>query len=247
MSKEIEKITKDLRKYLYTKETEIQDIDKIGLQKGLFSLLRECIKQKEYEVEIGSYRIDVSPENIMVEYENDETSIRISEKDVYYETTRETEVRYFVVGQPENGEEFEPSSPVIRVTGLVTNIDGDCEERYNVELFNIDENVMDYIQIPANMKLSSNTEPTKYSIILVKPVSIHERRLDAITFFKEGKVIPVTYDSTKDKYERAPLVKEYTPADYTSLLPTLENRKNIVSFIYSSIVEFYTEYITNNY
>lgn len=244
---EIDRLTKELRKYLYSKDTEINEIDKISLQKSLFSLLRECIKQKEYEVEIGSYRINLSPEQIMVEYENEETSIRISETDVYYETSRETEIRYFIVGPSENTEEFPASSPVIRVTGLVTNIDGDCEERYNIELFNIDENIMDYINIPSNMKLSPYTEPTKYAIILIKPVSVHEKRVDASTFFKQEKIIPVTYDIKKDKYIRSPLVKEYNPVDYTSLLPTLENRKNIVSFIYSPIVEFYTEYITNNY
>ena len=44
MTREIDKIKKELRKYLYTNDIEINNIDKISFQKILFTLLRECIK-----------------------------------------------------------------------------------------------------------------------------------------------------------------------------------------------------------
>lgn len=245
--KEIEKISKRLRKYLYTNNTEITDIDKTSFQKEMMLLIRECIKQKEYEVEIGSYTINIDPENIMVEYENDDTSIRITKNDVYFETNREVEIRYFIPSNVQSiNDEYNSDSPVIRTTGLITNIDGYCEERYNLELFNIDENIMDYINIPSNMQLSPYTEPTKYSIILVEPISVNDERLDLINIFKESKVIPVIYDKAKDKYLKTSFHKEYNPNNYSNLLPNLENRKNIVSFIYNLIVDFYNEYINNN-
>lgn len=247
MTREIDKIKKELRKYLYTNDIEINNIDKISFQKTLFTLLRECIKQKEYEVEIGSYIINVNPEETMVEYENEETSIRITKNDVYYETNRETEIRYFIPTYLSNqSDTFEPESPVIKVSGLVTNIDGDCEERYCFELFNTDEDIKTYLEIPSNIQISPYTEPTKYSIILTKSVSVKDQRLDVFKIFKENKVIPVIYNPKLDKYLKTSSIKEYSPSDYTTLLPNLDNRKNIVSFIYSSIVEFYDNYLKNN-
>ena len=41
-------------------------------------------------------------------------------------------------------------------------------------------------------------------------------------------------------------LEEYNPDDYRILLPSLDSKKRIANYIYSSIVEFYTEYMNEN-
>ncbi len=243
----IEKLTKDLKKYLYHNNQELTEIDKISFQKALFTLLRECIKQKEYDIEIGSYHINLNPLDTIVEYENDDTSVRITKNDAYYETTRETEIRYFIPDIiPSFNDTYGPESPVIKVSGLVDNIAGDCTESYSFELFNIDEDISTYLNIPENMEISSAVPPTKYNIILKRNITRNDKRLDVIKIFKENKVVPVIYNPKLDKYVKTSYEKEYNPDNYSSLIPDLTERKNIVSFIYSQIVEFYDLYLNNN-
>jgi len=243
----IEKLTQDLRKYLYATTDEISSMDKIAFQKSLYSLMRECIKERDFEIEVGSYIIDINPDDISVTYDNDETLITVTEDYMAYETSRETEVNYYVIKRSSlESSEFSPESPVIRITGIVDNIEGLTKESYNIELFNLDENVMNYVNIPSNMQLSPYTEPTKYSIIVTRPITRTEKRFNVYNLLNPEKVIPVVYDDIKDLYLKTSPEKEYNPADYTQLLPTLDNRKQIVNYIYSLIVEFYTDYIKNN-
>lgn len=57
-------------------------------------------------------------------------------------------------------------------------------------------------------------------------------------------VKPVTYNRNKDNYVRRTI--SYESKTYDNLIPTLDDKKLITSYLYGLIVEFYTEYVNNN-
>ena len=62
----LEDIKKELHKQLYLENTETESIDELALKKQLYLLLRECLKEQEYEVTIGSYKINITPKGLSV-------------------------------------------------------------------------------------------------------------------------------------------------------------------------------------
>ena len=116
----LEDIKKELHKQLYLENTETESIDELALKKQLYLLLRECLKEQEYEVTIGSYKINITPKGLSVKYESDQTIVEVSNADVYYESIRDTETRFFCISQMKKSE-FLMDNPLIRVTGSVTN------------------------------------------------------------------------------------------------------------------------------
>ena len=73
MKKELKNKTENLKKILYN--NEFNDQDRLIIQKNLFELLRECIKSQVYEVEVGSYILNINPKTLSVKYETPETII----------------------------------------------------------------------------------------------------------------------------------------------------------------------------
>ena len=138
-------------------------------------------------------------------------------------------------------------TPLIRVTGSVTNIDGICEEHYLFELYTDEENdsIRNYLHLPEDAQISElNIDQTK-STMVKRRVNREDKRTDVIDFLTPGKVIPVFLDTIVEKYKALPDRKEYNPSDYSELIPTLEDQKKVVRFIYGAIVEFYSNYIYN--
>ena len=139
----------------------------ITLKKNLYLLLRECIKEKEYEVRIGSYEFNITPQNLSVKYKSDQTIVEVSNEDVYFESTRDTETRFFCISQMKKSE-FLMDTPLIRVTGSVTNIDDVCEEHYLFELYTDDESdsIRNYLQLPSDTQISElSIDPTKATMV----------------------------------------------------------------------------------
>ena len=126
----LEDIKLELHQLLYS-DTKV---DELLLKKQLYLLLKECIKEREYEIQIGSYEFNITPQNLSVKYITDNTTVEVSNDDVYYESTRDTETRFFCISQVHKSE-FLMDTPLIRVTGTVSNIDGICEEHYLFELY----------------------------------------------------------------------------------------------------------------
>lgn len=239
----LEDIKLELHKILYSNE----EVDEISLKKNLYLLLKECIKEKEYEVSIGSYEFNITPKKLSVKFRNDQTTVEVSNEDVYYETIRDTETRFFCISQMRKSE-FIMDTPLIRVTGSVSNIDGISEEHYLFELYTDEENdsIRNYLRLPENAKISSlNLDPNQAAMVH-RRIKRDDKRTDVIDFFAPGKVIPVFLDTIVEKYKALPDRKEYNPDDYTELMPTLEDKKKVVRFMYGAIVDFYTEYLNEN-
>lgn len=251
MLNELENKKNELYKLLYNNDEEIIEIDKSSVQKKIFELIRECIKEKEFDIEIGSYILNVLPESLSVKYETEDNIIEISNKDVYYETTRETESRMFLL-TTDIADEYQPTIPAIEVTGVVTNIDGDCEELYQFGLFtNTPDDVKKYITLTPN---DENTNPvtysgteteTPYSVVIKRRVNPNLSLTDVKNFINTNNIVEVLYDYTNQKYIR---VKENIRVinSYKELLPSLDDKKNFISFLYNTIVNYYREYMNNN-
>lgn len=238
----LEDIKLELHKLLYSNT----EIDEITLKKQLYLLLKECIKEREYEITIGSYEFNITPQKLSVKYNTDNTVVEVSNEDVYYESTRDTETRFFCISQFKKSE-FLMDTPLIRVTGSVTNIDDICEEHYLFELYTDDEedSIRNYLNLPSDTKISElNLDPQRAAMVHRK-VKREDLRTDVIDLLVSDKVVPVFLDTIVEKYKALPERKEYNPNNYTELLPTLEDKKKTIRFIYGAIVDFYSEYINN--
>ncbi len=236
----LEDIKLELHKILYSDN----NVDEVTLKKNLYLLLKECIKEKEYEVKIGSYEMNITPKDLSVKYKSDQTIVEVSNEDVYFESTRDTETRFFCISQMRKSE-FLMDTPLIRVTGSVTNIADVCEEHYLFELYTDDENdsIKNYIKLPSNAEISDLSLDPDQAMMIHRKINREDKRTDVVDFFIMGKVIPVFLDTIIEKYKALPDRKEYEPDDYSQLLPTLDEKKKVVRFMYGAIVDFYKEYL----
>lgn len=236
----LEDIKLELHQLLYS-DTKV---DELLLKKQLYLLLKECIKEREYEIQIGSYEFNITPQNLSVKYITDNTTVEVSNDDVYYESTRDTETRFFCISQVHKSE-FLMDTPLIRVTGTVSNIDGICEEHYLFELYTDDQedSIRNYLKLPKDTYISELNLDPKRAIMVHRKVNRHDKRTDVIDLLAPNKVIPVFLDTIVEKYKSQPYRKLYNPNNYTELIPTLEEKKEIIRFIYGAIVDFYSEYI----
>lgn len=246
MAKEIENKILELKKILYPKDEEKHNIDNNRVKKALYQLLRECLKERRYIIEIGSYIIDVTPKNLSVKYESEHTTVEVSNNDIYYETIRDIETRFFCISQIKK-DEFQMDNPVIRTTGIVSNIDGRCEEHFSFELYSpVEDNINNYLNLPAGVELVELPQPDDYLATVRKVIKVTDPRTDVIDYLNKNKVVPVFLDTTINKYKTQVDRREYNPNNYSLLLPRVEEIKSIVSLLYSSMVEFYTEYMNEN-
>ena len=163
MKKELKNKTENLKKILYN--NEFNDQDRLIIQKNLFELLRECIKSQVYEVEVGSYILNINPNTLSVKYETPETIIELSNEDIYFETERELEVKFYTLKDVSLNDR---SYPIIKVSGLINNVDGDIIESYQIELFTKNEdNIKNYLSDNlGEFTFTSLDIETPYSVIL---------------------------------------------------------------------------------
>ncbi len=246
MTEEMNNRVLELKKYLYPNDEIKYDIDKVEVKKALYKLLRQCLKERKYIIPIESYIIDVTPKNLSVKYETEHTMVEVSNEDVYYETIRDIETRFFCITQIKR-DEFQIDNAVIRTTGIVTNISGTCEEHFSFELYSpLEDNIKNYLNIPSNVEIVEQPTPDDYLATVKKQININDPRTDVIDYLNKNKVVPVYYDETVEKYKAQVDRRAYTPNNYSLLLPRVEEIKSIVSFLYSTMVEFYTEYMNEN-
>ena len=237
---ELEEKILNLKKFLYM-DYENSNIEKTSLKKALYELLRECLKVREYIINIGPYKININPQNLAVYYETETTTIEASNKDIYYETIRDLEIRYFVIS-PVRKDDFLLDTPIIVDKGFVMNINGRCEEQYYLDLeSNDNDNIRNYVDIPKNVEILNGGIESKNEIAIKRVINLKSARTDVIDYLAKDKVIPVFLDTTVNKYITEPQRKEYIPNDYTMYLPKLEDKKSLVSFLYSSMVDLYEE------
>ncbi len=231
---------KELEEILNNDKKEITENE---LKIVLYNLLRECLVRRQYELQIGNYTINLTPQQLGVVYEDDYSYMEVSNDDIYEETERFTEVRLFVIDKNKDKEEYDASiSKVIRVEGTVLNTNGECQETYNLQLlspFETDE-IINYIKPDAGtIKQESPT-----SLYITRPVTREKPRTDVVDFLAGDNIIPVTYYEGQNIYiPNRDYYKIYEPNNYTELIPDNSRRLKVAKMIYSSVVEYYTEFM----
>ena len=93
----------DLKKLIYP--IPKNEIDKTNIEKNIFKLMRTSILEKNYEIQVGPYILNFNPDELKVFYENEFTKVELSNEDVYYETMRPLETKYYCLSN-ENKETY---------------------------------------------------------------------------------------------------------------------------------------------
>ncbi len=242
MASTTEKRLLGLKKILYPNNEEAEKIDKTELKKAVYETLKEVIKLRFYQFNIGCYYFDITPQNLSVIYETPDTRIEVSNFDVHYETTRQTEKRYFVISKeqkdtyPENTQNIEVVGNIIQYDDLITT------EQYVFTLnSNVPEdNIRKYLRVPNGCELyDDETYENPRSIVIGHDINRNDQRTDVKVFFNSEDIRSVYYDYPKHIFKtKAVKLNE----DYKKYIPTLNRKKEIVSTIYSNIIDFYNEY-----
>ena len=237
-----EKLLK-FRNLLYPNNEEAEELDEHQVKKVIFECLREVLKMKQYQFTIGSYYFDITPRHLSVIYETPDTRMEISNKIIHFETTRQTPVRFFVISDKEQ-DEYPDDSPYIVVSGDILHYDNMVtDETYSFTLVNDDENdaIKNYIKVPVDTMVTEDDYLNdNKTIALNRVINIKDKRTDVSIFFNTPKVRSVEYDYKNKTYLPFKFVAD---KDYTELVPDLTKKKRIIGTIYSTIVDFYNEYL----
>ena len=244
MSKTLDDKIISLQRELYPNDMGVNVINKSNIQKNVYELLKQCILEEETEIDIGSYTINIDPKELAVTYDTGITKLEVSNYDVSFETERTTEKKYYVISD-ENKLFYDIDSKYITAEGRVLNYNGTCEELYRIELFSDDpkDKIKDYIGLVDGFEyIENDCTPTVATIC--RRVLIDERKFNVSRLFNSDKVkVVILHDN---KFIKS-LEANYTiNEDYSLLMPNLNRQKEILSFIYSIIVDFYNEYMKFN-
>ena len=244
MDRDYEQILGKLRDVLYHGDNEREKIDEIQLKKIIFQTLREALKNELYEFYIGSYSFDVTPQNLIVAYTTPDTRIEITRKDIHFETTRQTPTSYFVVS-PEVKDIYPEDTKSICVYGDIIQYDDMVTtEQYVIKLNspNPNDSHRRYVTLPKGFTLYDNhliDDPTDF--VLGRDIRKNDLMIDLSIFFNPKDTFPVYYDEANHIFKR--LEKKPNRDTYAKYLPSLDEKKNNIRMIYSTIVEFYNEYL----
>ena len=64
---------------------DLNNVNETQLKKEIYSILREGIKNHQYEISIDNYLLNIDPNDISIKYEIPSTLIEIDSDSVYYE------------------------------------------------------------------------------------------------------------------------------------------------------------------
>ena len=223
----------ELKKLIYPVP---EKIDKINIEKNLFKIIRSNIMENNYEISVGPYILNINPEELKVFYETELSKIKLSLVDIYYETMRPLETKYYVITNDQK-DTYSLDNPYYIVDNNIVNINGTLEEHYSFELVtnNPNLNIMDYLNIPNNYSIITNDED---GLTICREITPNETKTNPQIFFN-NLVKSVYYDEEKDLFINKDNYKEET---YQKYLPNLTKEKEIVTFIFNTMKDFYLKY-----
>ncbi len=223
-----------------------KDITENEIKIVLYNLLRECLVRRQYGLQIGHYSIDLTPQNLGVIYEDDETYLEVSNDDLYQESERFTEARYFVIDNNKDRQEFDASiTKAILSEGTVLNNNGEYQETYHLELitqFETDE-IINYIK--PDCGIVKEESPT--SVYITREINRDDHRTDVVDLLAGDNIIPVTYYERENIFiPNKDYYKIYNPNNYHELIPDNSDKMRLAKMIYSCVIEYYTEFIKDH-
>lgn len=228
----------ELKKLIYPIPKE--ELDKTNIQKNIYKLIRDNIIEQNYELEVGPFTLNINPRELSAIYQTAITKVEISNKDIYYETERPLEIKYYVISN-EVSETYSPSLPYFIVSGNILNIDGTTEEHYSIELVADTElNINDYLNISTDFDIvASDTN----NYVIAREIKKDDFRYNTYDLFNKDKVKDVFYDDIKILFIRKDTHQKET---YSKYLPELKKEKEIITLLCGTMVEFYKKYSDQN-
>ena len=241
-----DKVVEELQRLLYNGDEElIPDENKI--KKTIFEVLKEVLKSRTYRFNVGSYFFDVTPQNLLVSYDTPDTAIQITNTDIHFETTRQTEKRYFCIS-PEKKDVFPENTKSIEITGNIIHYDNTTlTEQYTLKLNTDDpnESIKKYLYFPKEFELYEDpllNDPTE--LVLGRDIKVTDLRTDVGLFLNPACTYPVVYSPQDHQFRLSGNLKPLT--NYEMFVPSLKEKKELIRLIYCTIVDFYNQYIDNN-
>lgn len=233
---------KELKNYINFNKIEESDIDKNKIQKCFFQLMRECIKSGMSTIEVGSYTINIKPEELAVIYDADDTYVEISNKDIHKENLIPMGISYFVIN-PTEQDEYPITTPAIRATGTISTYDDVYEEIYELVISDdINDDIRNYIILNNGYTYSESEFSDKYNVTVKRTITDKTPYIDIYDILNKNIIHPVTYIPETENYVKRTVD---TDKSYKNLIPSLNDKQIITSYLYSLIVDFYTEYMNN--
>ena len=108
---------------LYPNNHEAEELDENQVKKVIYEALREFLISKSYQFNIESYHFDITPKQLSIVYETPDTKIEVSNKDIHFETTRQTPLRFFVISSVARDKYPGDNTPYITVAGDIFHYD----------------------------------------------------------------------------------------------------------------------------
>ena len=176
-------------------------IDKANIEKYLFKIMRTSILEKKYEIEIGPYILNFNPDNLKVFYETEFSKVEMSLQDIYYETSRPIETKYYCLTN-EDKDTYSLDIPYYIVEGNIVNINGITEEHFSLELITNNPNL--------NITDSLFTTGDKYvyydeqqALFIKKDTYIDETYQKYLpNLSKEKEIVAFIFNTMKDFYNK---------------------------------------------
>jgi hypothetical protein len=211
-----------------------QNINETELKKDVYTILRASLKNKKYELSIGEYYFNLTPKDIIIRKDTDDTLIEINNDEIYYETERNTESRFYILTD-QNQNEYNIDTPAIQIEGHVMNIINNKRVEYIFKLINSPENynIRNYI---INNKIELIDKKTA---ILTIDIDNDTPMIDYEDYLDKTKIKKVFLDYQKNKY----IIKDIKePNNYIIYLPDISKQIVTLKKIYNYVIDFYNEY-----
>ena len=213
---------------------DLNNVNETQLKKEIYSILREGIKNHQYEISIDNYLLNIDPNDISIKYEIPSTLIEIDSDSVYYELERDLDIEYFCVSDKKDN--YPLSTPTIQVSGHILNINGNNRVDYVLDFLNSnDQRISNYII------RNQNTEVvTDESAVISFDVKDTTPIIDFTNYLDLTKLVPVYLQYKENTY----INRELNNIDetYSKYIPDVSKKIVIMKKICNYIIEFYNEY-----
>lgn len=208
-------------------------IDEKYLNRKIFELIKNCIKNKVNEIRLGNYFVNLNPSDLKVTYESESTYLEYSNVDIYEEYEIIDNIQYYIIRNAEN--DYNEKSPVIKVTNSIIKSSPNYSENLTFELQNaIDDTIVKYLKENDDLEIENNNFAKVDKYFNPEDNRLNEEKyLDLSRVMLVCKQLDGTYKPTYREEK----------AKYVDILPNLDNNKKIVSQIYNTILNFYKEFI----
>jgi len=225
-----------LRSILYpTKEDNYSEAE---IKKIVCDTVRKHIIKNDYKIIIDNYYIDLRPNSLSVEYKTKDSIIEISNKEIIFETVRNIPKMSFVISK-EAKEEYRKDRNHLEVEGIVVQKGNECIERYDFRLFSTkDDDIKRYLQLGDGFEYIEQEGKNLNRVAISRKINKESKYPKILSFFNTNSIRPVVF---KDNSYYAASIEP--KKNYDDLLPSLEHEKDMIRIIYSTIIEYYDNYI----